>query len=163
MTDREFFLQTMEDELPRFEKVFKALPADKLDYTPHPKSRTAMQIVDAMTAMEACTFSTFLKTGALDFATLKPGNYKNTDEAWAAFKESLTDAKQIASGMSEADWASPSTMSMGGKNEWTTTKGAMAWGLLFDLIHHRGQLSTYIRPMGGKVPSIYGPSGDSEG
>lgn len=29
-------------------------------------------------------------------------------------------------------------------------------------IHHRGQLSSYLRPMGGKVPSIYGPSGDSK-
>ena len=34
------------------------------------------------------------------------------------------------------------------------------WMFFFDAIHHRGQLSTYIRPMGGKVPSIYGPSGD---
>ena len=34
------------------------------------------------------------------------------------------------------------------------------WYLFFDAIHHRGQLSTYIRPMGGKVRSIYGPSGD---
>jgi uncharacterized damage-inducible protein DinB len=33
--------------------------------------------------------------------------------------------------------------------------------ILFDAIHHRGQLSTYIRPMGGQVPAIYGPSGDS--
>jgi len=35
------------------------------------------------------------------------------------------------------------------------------WIALFDAVHHRGQLSTYIRPMGGKVPSIYGPSGDA--
>jgi len=34
---------------------------------------------------------------------------------------------------------------------------------LFDIVHHRGQLSTYIRPMGGKVPSIYGPSADDAG
>jgi uncharacterized damage-inducible protein DinB len=33
--------------------------------------------------------------------------------------------------------------------------------LMLDAIHHRGQLSTYLRPMGGKVPSIYGPSGDT--
>jgi uncharacterized damage-inducible protein DinB len=39
----------------------------------------------------------------------------------------------------------------------------MLWGLLFDAVHHRGQLSAYIRPMGGKVPSIYGPSGDDAG
>jgi uncharacterized damage-inducible protein DinB len=35
-----------------------------------------------------------------------------------------------------------------------------AWGFLFDIIHHRGQLSTYLRPMGSTVPSIYGPSAD---
>ena len=35
-----------------------------------------------------------------------------------------------------------------------------AWGFLFDQVHHRGQLSTYLRPMGSTVPSIYGPSAD---
>jgi uncharacterized damage-inducible protein DinB len=38
---------------------------------------------------------------------------------------------------------------------------AIAWMLLLDAIHHRGQLSTLIRPMGGKVPGIYGPSADT--
>jgi uncharacterized damage-inducible protein DinB len=37
---------------------------------------------------------------------------------------------------------------------------AMAWSFLFDIVHHRGQISTYLRPMGAKVPQIYGPSGD---
>jgi len=41
--------------------------------------------------------------------------------------------------------------------------GEFLWYLFFDALHHRGQLSTYIRPMGGKVPSIYGPSGDEPG
>lgn len=45
---------------------------------------------------------------------------------------------------------------------WTDKKKNMLWGFLFDMVHHRGQLSAYIRPMGGKVPSIYGPSADSE-
>ena len=53
---------------------------------------------------------------------------------------------------------------MAGENAiWKTTKRGMAWGLFLDLVHHRGQLSTYIRPMGGKVPSIYGPSADDPG
>jgi len=39
----------------------------------------------------------------------------------------------------------------------------MLWGFLFDAIHHRGQLSSYLRPMGAKVPSIYGPSADDPG
>ena len=43
------------------------------------------------------------------------------------------------------------------------TVGGLLWIALFDVVHHRGQLSTYIRPMGGKVPSIYGPSADDAG
>ena len=43
--------------------------------------------------------------------------------------------------------------------EWPA--GDIVWLFHFDEIHHRGQLSTYLRPMGAKVPSIYGPSGDS--
>jgi uncharacterized damage-inducible protein DinB len=39
----------------------------------------------------------------------------------------------------------------------------MCWGYLFDMVHHRGQLSSYLRPMGAKVPSIYGPSADDSG
>jgi uncharacterized damage-inducible protein DinB len=36
----------------------------------------------------------------------------------------------------------------------------MAWSFLFDIVHHRGQLTTYLRPMGSTVPQIYGPSAD---
>lgn len=36
----------------------------------------------------------------------------------------------------------------------------LAWSFLFDVVHHRGQISTYLRPMGSTVPQIYGPSAD---
>jgi uncharacterized damage-inducible protein DinB len=39
--------------------------------------------------------------------------------------------------------------------------GQILWLFLFDGIHHRGQLSAYLRPMGATVPSIYGPSADT--
>jgi hypothetical protein len=50
-----------------------------------------------------------------------------------------------------------------GKPAWEASLGDMLFGFLFDAVHHRGQLSTYLRPMGAKVPSIYGPSGDDPG
>jgi uncharacterized damage-inducible protein DinB len=52
---------------------------------------------------------------------------------------------------------------MGDAPAWETTIDGFVWGFLFDAVHHRGQLSTYLRPMGGKVPSIYGPSADDSG
>ena len=45
---------------------------------------------------------------------------------------------------------------------WEDTIAEFVWGFLFDAIHHRGQLSAYLRAMGGKVPGIYGPSGDTQ-
>jgi uncharacterized damage-inducible protein DinB len=48
----------------------------------------------------------------------------------------------------------------GGQEIMKDTGFNSAWGFLFDVIHHRGQLSTYLRPMGSTVPAIYGPSAD---
>jgi len=48
----------------------------------------------------------------------------------------------------------------GGQEVMKATGYENAWGFLLDQIHHRGQLSTYLRPMGSTVPAIYGPSAD---
>jgi uncharacterized damage-inducible protein DinB len=60
-------------------------------------------------------------------------------------------------------WGRTVRLLMNGRSVWETTLGDMLFGFLFDAVHHRGQLSSYLRPMGGKVPSIYGPSGDDPG
>jgi uncharacterized damage-inducible protein DinB len=63
----------------------------------------------------------------------------------------------------DAKWDSPASLKMDGKVMWETTLGDMLFGFFFDAVHHRGQLSSYLRPMGAKVPSIYGPSADDPG
>lgn len=160
MTDREFFLETLADERPRFERVLNAVPNDELSYRPDAKSRTALELVKVFVA-DSCTFAIFLKTGVIDFSQVKPLVIDNVQEIASTYLADLDETAKIVTSMSEDDWAGEAKMMMGEREEWKTTKGKMAWGLLLDLIHHRGQLSTYIRPMGGKVPSIYGPSGDS--
>ena len=159
MTDKEFFVATIKAEAPKFENVLKALPADKLDWKPDPKARSAMELAGTIAA-ETAMFPEFLKAGMIDLSAESVPS-KTLDEAVAKMAQAFADMQAIAAGMTDADWASPSVMMMGGKEGWKTTKGGMALGLLLDLIHHRGQLSVYIRPMGGKVPSIYGPSADS--
>ena len=53
-------------------------------------------------------------------------------------------------------------MYVGGKLFKTAPLGETVLDFFLDAVHHRGQLTTYLRPMGGKVPSIYGPSGDAK-
>lgn len=162
MTDREYFKAMVEDELPRFTKVFEALPKDKLSYKhpEDPKGKTALELIKTM-ASEARTFQTILEKGDLDWATVSTDGLEALEDVKGAFFEGLSKAAEVAGSMDDGTWNSPAKMHMGGEMGWETARGAMALSLMLDLIHHRGQLSTYIRPMGGKVPSIYGPSADS--
>ena len=69
----------------------------------------------------------------------------------------LTKAMQA---IPPARWDEPVPFMWGGQEVMKEPAFDMAWGFLLDAIHHRGQLSTYLRPMGSKVPQIYGPSAD---
>ena len=157
MTDREFFLARRKVELPAFVNVLKALPADKLDYKPHPSSPDARQLVwtlamELKSAAEACERgeTSFPRDPAPDLAAMIAefeGNYAR-----------LTD---VVSRLDDAGWERPARLSSGGKVVMEQPAREFVWMLFFDAIHHRGQLAAYIRPMGGKVPSIYGPSADT--
>jgi uncharacterized damage-inducible protein DinB len=159
MTSREQFLETLKDEQPRFERVFAALPEARLEYRPHEKSRSAKELLGVF-ADEALMFADILGKGELEMGGFTPGSYAGVTAAAEAFGRGFAEAAREGARLSDADWKLPARMLMNGKSEWETTRGGMAWGLLLDLIHHRGQLSVYLRPMGGRVPAIYGPSGD---
>ena len=157
MTDREFFLARRKAELPAFVNVLKALPADKLDYKPHPDSPPARQlawtlVTELKAALEAC------ETGQTHFPTDPAPDHA---AIVAAFEKNYADLVDRVGKMDEAAWAKPAKLSAGGKVVMEQPAGEFAWFLFFDGIHHRGQLAAYLRPMGGKVPSIYGPSADT--
>ncbi len=160
MTSREFFVETIKDERPRFERVFKALPEGRLDYRPHEKSRSARELLGVF-ADEGQMFAAIIEKGDLDMTGFVPGSYPAVGDATAAFGRGIDAALRAAASSTDERWKSGARLVVGGKVEWETSRGQMAWGLLLDLIHHRGQLSVYLRPMGAQVPAIYGPSGDA--
>jgi uncharacterized damage-inducible protein DinB len=63
--------------------------------------------------------------------------------------------------LSQAGWEQTARLRAGRQIVMETSVGELLWLFHFDLIHHRGQLTTYLRPMGSKVPSIYGKSADT--
>lgn len=122
------------------------------DYRPDPKSRTAMEIAWQVVCEEKMIIEA-LEQGKAEWAP--PPMPKTMKDIIAAY-----DAQ--AAGM-EQRWKSLPAGRWSGELEFFGSKrpaSPMAWSFLFDIVHHRGQISTYLRPMGAKVPQIYGPSGD---
>jgi uncharacterized damage-inducible protein DinB len=81
----------------------------------------------------------------------------------AAYEKNATAVNERIAALDETGWDKKGRFLMGDAPPWEDSVGAFVWGFLFDLIHHRGQLTTYLRPMGGKVPGVYGPSADDSG
>lgn len=154
MTNKEFFLSVLEDERPRFRKALEALPEDKQNHKVHAKSREAGSLA-AQLAMQWASAAEIVTKGApgMDFGktlTAKADILKTFEQS---MDQLIADVKAV----SDSDWENGDA-AMG--DVWKAKKYWMVWGFLFDAIHHRGQLSTFLRAMGEKVPAIYGPSAD---
>ena len=161
MPSRKFFIQRWEQEFSIFLRVFKALPADKLDYRPHPRSRSAAELVWLL-VYEEKTGVELIETGKIDWKETPPP--RALDDMIKAFEKHHAELSKRLKKVSDKTWEKKKAKLMvEGHLAFETTLGEMFWVALLDAIHHRGQLSTYIRPMGGKVPSIYGPSADDTG
>lgn len=160
MTNLEFCIARRKDERAVFLRVLKAVPKGRLDYRPDPKARTALELAWVLACEEAGLVS-LIKEGVVEWKDTKPP--EDIDKIVAAFERSSAEVNDRIEHLDETAWNKKVRLLMGGGGAWEETLGQMVWGFLFDAIHHRGQLSTYLRPMGGKVPSIYGPSADDPG
>jgi uncharacterized damage-inducible protein DinB len=95
---------------------------------------------------------------------LEPSSFGSRDEMIESYESDHDSLASQLHALDDAGWNHPAWLLQGTKEILLkATVGGLLWIALFDFVHHRGQLSTYIRPMGGKVPSIYGPSGDDAG
>ena len=156
---REYYAQCLNSEVPIFIKVMKAVPADQAGYKPHPRSTSAGDLVWLL-ATELHDACELLDRGEVDYV-VKPA--PGVAESVAAYEKNAGTLKARLAKVDDAKWESPARLKMDGKVVWEAPVGDMLFGFLFDAIHHRGQLSSYLRPMGAKVPSIYGPSADDPG
>jgi uncharacterized damage-inducible protein DinB len=158
MNDLEFLKARRAAEFSAFKSVLDALPPDRWDYTPHERSPSARQIAWTL-ALETRACSAMVDAGRVEWRPVDPP--AEAEAAKGAFDEAYKGLDERLARLDDQAWHKGVSLLAGGKvvREWPL--GEFLWFFFFDAIHHRGQLSTYIRPMGGKVPAIYGPSGDA--
>jgi len=157
MTNKEFFLKTLRDEAPKFRVAIDALPEDMQGHKVHDRSRDAGSLA-AQLALQWKAISGIITSGA---PTFNPHEMENQSKAdmLSKFDEGMAQLMKDVEAAGDEEWENGEA-AMG--DMWKDKKYNMSWGFLFDAIHHRGQLSTYLRAMGAVVPSIYGPSADTK-
>ena len=138
-------------------KVIAAAPADKCDYRPDPKSMAALELCWHIASAD-CFFLNGVAKG--EFARSgdsgMPANIKCSADVLAWYDENFPKAVAAVQAMSGEKLAA--NINFFGMFDFP---GVDYLSLsLRHGVHHRGQLSAYLRPMGAKVPGIYGPSGD---
>jgi uncharacterized damage-inducible protein DinB len=158
---RQAFLDAYEREHAITMKVLHAYPADKKDLRPHPKSKTARELAWIFVLERGLG-----KAVANDaFASAPPsGKPPETPESWEEIlnklEETHKDFGKFVKELPEERLRGTSKFFVGPNKLADTPLMDFLWFLLHDQIHHRGQMSIYLRMADGKVPSIYGPSGD---
>lgn len=151
MNEKELFTNFWTNESKTTRNVLSRIPEGS-DYRPDPKSRTAQEIAWQIVCEEKMLIDA-LEGGKAEWS---PGPLPATmKEVLDTYETQMADIERRWAKLPEARWTGPL--------EWFGSErpaSPMAWSFLFDIVHHRGQITTYLRPMGSKVPQIYGPSGD---
>ena len=159
MSEQEYVANQYEQELQTTLKIIKAFPEERLDLKPAEKSKNAKDLV--WTMVQDLMIANQAVKGAIDWQVISQPAPTTMNEIIAAFE---AEAKKIKSKLKNTKpdkfkktkvefFVAPKKM--GG-----IPLGAFWLFILKDQIHHRGQLSVYIRIAGAKLPSIYGPTAD---
>ncbi|HEX2684753.1 MAG TPA: DinB family protein [Ferruginibacter sp.] len=159
MTNKEFFQQCWRSEVEPTLIALRALPPeDQQGYKPAEKNRTAKQLVDHFVShvddlVEAA------ESGVLNHRLM--ADFPTTAGAIEAFEKGSEKLMSLLDATNDQTWDEKMIpMMVFGNKFGEKPLGATCWMFLFDLVHHRGQLSTYYRPMGVKQPAIYGPTAE---
>lgn len=151
MDEQTLFTGFWTEEAKTTRNVFARIPEGS-DYRPDPKSRTAQEIAWQIYCEEVMIIDA-LETGQMAWAP--PPMPSSMRDIVKTYEKHSAEIAQRWRDLPPERWNG--NLDFFGNDR---PASSMAWSFLFDIVHHRGQITTYLRPMGSTVPQIYGPSAD---
>jgi uncharacterized damage-inducible protein DinB len=152
------YITTFAKEYPVTVKLMKAYPTDQDDFRPHARSTPAAMLAHTFSLANALVAKAI--TGELTMPPDFPPAPASYSEAVANYERGAKELLEALEEMPESRLSETVDFFTGPGQIGPIPVGDLLWLMLLDSIHHRGQLSVYVRMAGGKVPSIYGPSAD---
>lgn len=157
-------LPEFDQEMANLRKTLERVPDDKFDWKPHPKSNTMGWLANHLANLPAWPAFTMNQ----DVLDLNPGgkNYEepakpNIAEVLAMFDENLAQGRKALADAPDEKFFQTWKLIAGGKEVLSLPRIAVVRGMILNhMIHHRAQLTVYLRLNDLPVPALYGPSAD---
>jgi uncharacterized damage-inducible protein DinB len=161
MHNVEPIIEELQREAKTTRRLLERVPDEKLAWTPHAKSRPLGALAWHM-AIIPSRITRFAQQDEVDVTTVTPPPPPvSTAEIVAAFDANVREAAEILRGLDDEALGRTFTFRRGGAVILKAPKAAFLRTVLLNhSVHHRGQLSVYLRLLDVPVPSIYGPSAD---
>ncbi len=152
-------LPEFDQEMATTRKLLERVPSDKGPWKPHPKSFALGHLAQLVSWMPGW-ITMALEQTQLDLAAAPKYSFETTETLLKEFDKNVREARRALSKAKDADLAVPWSLTHGKQVLFTAPRGVIVRQNINHLIHHRGQLSVYLRLNDVPLPSIYGPTAD---
>ena len=158
-------LPEFDREMGQTRKVLDRVPNGQFDWRPHPTSMTMGRLAEHLAEFPLRATMT-MSQGELDLMTSRPAGYQSPATragVLAMFDANLKTGRTHLVNKTDGEFDAPWKLKAGGKEMFTMPKASVMRAFVLNhMVHHRGQMTVYLRMLGVKIPSIYGPSGDEQ-
>ena len=166
MTMTQWFLTELESEAAKSRRVLEQVPAGKRDWKPHERSM-ALGYLSELVASIFSWVGMAISLDELDIAPKdgpkhKPAPLNTSAELIAALDKAVAQAREALQKTTDAHLATPWRLLAGGNLAMEQPRLHVIRDTFLHSAHHRGQMTVYLRLLGSKVPSVYGPTADDK-
>ena len=148
-----------DQEMVTTRRVLERIPSDKGTWKPHEKSFSIGHLAQLVARMPGWIPLT-VNHAKLDLSQATPYSYETTATLLADFDRNVVEARDALSNVTDEQMHQPWALTMGDKTLMTLPRGVVVRQNINHLVHHRAQLTVYLRLLDIPVPSIYGPTAD---
>jgi uncharacterized damage-inducible protein DinB len=161
MTIAQTLLPEFDQEMATTRRLLERVPDDKATWKPHEKSFSLGHLAQLVARMPGWNTQAMNAT-ELDLASFTGYSHEKTATLLVEFDRNVREARAALAAASDDDFQVPWSLKAGDRVFMTLPRGAVVRQNINHLIHHRGQLSVYLRLVDVPLPSIYGPTADEK-
>lgn len=159
MSIAQTLIPEFDQEMKTTRRLVERVPSEKGQWKPHPKSFSLGHLTQLVVTMPGWITNALEET-SLDLATYPGYSYETTETLLTAFDKNVEEARAAIAKASDKDFTVDWSLRHGDKVFFTAPRATIVRQTINHFVHHRGQLTVYLRLIDVPIPSIYGPTAD---